>query len=111
MPQDVSRLWSNSEGVEKSFTLCGCIGAYRATASTINMIDRWSGKCSELTKYQVSKRNSSLEEQQAQDKCDDQILLNHLYAYDLKVSWVQLPGFTGVYGKVQGFFEKNVKNY
>ena len=110
MPQEISRLWDDSEGVEKSFTLCGCIGAYRATVSTINMIDRWSGKCSELTtKRLASKMEGSLVEQKEPAACDDQILLNHLYAYDLKVTWVQLPGFTGVYGKVQGCFVKSGK--
>ena len=33
--------------------------------------------------------------------CDDQILLNHLYAYSLKIEWSTIPGTTGLYGKVR----------
>ena len=81
--------------------LCGCIGAYRATVATINLINRWSGKCLDLTKSILANKELSKEEQTPQQACDDQILLNHLYAYDLKVTWVQLPGFSGIYGKVR----------
>ena len=33
--------------------------------------------------------------------CDDQIVLNHLYAHSLKIKWTEIPGFGGIFGKVR----------
>ena len=64
--------------------LAGGVAAYRATPSSIKFVQLWSKKCLAKGGY-----------------CDDQIILNHLYAYYLKIKWSSLPGFTGIYGKVR----------
>lgn len=103
MPHDIATKWHNV--YEKSFTLASGFAAYRATESSIKFVRLWSNFCSERVVFEgvdheILKKGQS---------CDDQILLNHIYAYYLKINWSYLPGFTGIYGKVRPHHENKAK--
>ena len=78
MPHDVAKTWQNV--TDRPFTIAGGIAGYRATKNTIKMVEFWSENC---------------------EKCDDQVVLNKLYAYKLNITWKQVPGVGQLYGEVK----------
>ncbi len=58
------------------FVVCGCLGYYRSTDRTRDLLGRWLSACNELT----AKRNM------VQLGCDDQSVMNKIYLEELQMT-------------------------
>ena len=81
--------WPNNVFKKWGFTLCGCVAGYRANIKTISLLQRLLIQCGKLRHH-----------------CDDQIVLNEMYAFSYNMKWVNNTGFSVQYNYRISVFKK-----
>ena len=72
------------------FTLCGCFIGYRANKKTIQLLEKLLERCLELEK-----------------RCDDQVVLNEMFALTYKMKWVGNTAFSDHYNYTINVFNRS----
>ena len=81
VPRRVLKLWG--------FTLCGCFIGYRANIKTVRLLEMLLQRCLEVKK-----------------RCDDQVILNEMFAYSYEMKWVGDTAFSKRYNYTISVFNR-----
>ena len=80
-PRSIFKRWG--------FTLCGCFTGYRANSKTIQLLEKLLERCLELDK-----------------RCDDQVVLNEIFALTYELKWVDNTAFSERYNYTISVFNR-----